>query len=340
MSSTKPILIDALRINMGGGLNLLNYFVDSLIKHNIDFVLLRDERCPQLNHEDLIPSVKVLNPSLSVRKSFYRDHKDDFKSFLCFGNVPPPIKMSVPVFVYYHNVSLLKIPKDYGWKKKFLSFIKRLYIKNFAANVDEWIVQTSYTATLLRNKIVKGGKPIRILPFYHLPSQGDSSVSSQRECYVFIGEYTHAKGHEYLLEAWEILHSRGIDKALHLTVTDPVFCEKIKKAQQNGVNIVNHGHISYSEVADLYALSKATVYPSLNESLGLGIIEALEAGCDVLGSELPYLHSVCKPSEIFTPTLPVSIAEAVIRYERGTSPRSKILIKDEIEELIRILNHS
>lgn len=323
---------------MGGGLNLLNYLVDSLIKHNMDFVLLRDERCPKLNQEDQIPSVKVLSPSLSIRKSFYQKNKNDFKSILCFGNVPPPIKLTVPVFVYYHNVSLLKIPGDYGVKKKFLSFIKRLYIKNFVGNVDEWIVQTSYTAALLREKIVKDEKSIRILPFYLLPSPEVSSISSQREDYVFIGEYTHAKGHEYLLEAWEILHSKGIDKTLHLTVTDPDFCKRIEEAQSRGVQVINHGHISSSEVADLYAKSKATVYPSLNESLGLGIIEALEAGCDVLGSDLPFMHSVCRPSEVFTPQSPSSIAEAVIRYEQGTSPRSQILIKDEIEELIRIIN--
>lgn len=343
MSQSKPILIDALRINMGGGLSLLNYLVSSLLKRNVDFVLLKDFRCPTLNDEIKLRDMRIMRPDDSIRKRFYENHGNDFHSVLCFGNVPPPIKIRPKVIVYYHNVSLLKIPKDYSLKWKLLSKLKQLYLRNQAKYADEWWVQTMYTALLLNKKVVKGRAPIEILPFYFLPDdlKTDSEISdAYRKDYVFVGEYTNAKGHQYLLEAWSHLHEMGIDQTLHLTVTDPEFCKSVEDAIQKGVRIINHKHIPFKDVVNLYKKSKATIYPSLNESLGLGIIEAIEAGCDVIGSDLPFLHSVCLPSEVFESRNAKAIVEAVLRYEQGNSEKTKIKIYDNIDDVIDRLTDS
>ncbi len=79
------------------------------------------------------------------------------------------------------------------------------------------------------------------------------------------------------------------------------------------------------------------MYPSINESLGLGIVEAITAGCDVIGADLPYMHAVCRPSAVFDPSSPESIADAVERYEKGGMPRSELLVRDQIDTLIDVL---
>jgi glycosyltransferase involved in cell wall biosynthesis len=141
-----------------------------------------------------------------------------------------------------------------------------------------------------------------------------------------------------LLDAWKILHYQGIDHKLHLTVPlDCPFVDTIKKAQKEGVNVVNHGIIPFEQVIELYRVSKAIVYPSHNESLGLGVVEAIEAGCDVIGSNLPFLHSICKPSGTFNPYIPESIAEAIKEYEKGNGTKSQLLINNQINDLINLL---
>ena len=157
--------------------------------------------------------------------------------------------------------------------------------------------------------------------------------------YVFVSNYTGAKGHEELLEAWEILYSCGINKMLHLTVPSSAttFCEKIQKAQSRGVQVMNHGFVPFEKVLDLYKCSKAIVYPSHNESLGLGIIEAITAGCDVIGSDLPFIYTICKPSVTFNPYSPKSIADAIIRYEKENQPKSSLIVNNKIDELINLL---
>lgn len=333
---TKPILIDALRINVGGGLMLLNYLVSSLLVKGVDFMLLKDFRCPELEKEKQIRNILVMKPDKKARKDFYQNHGEDYHSVFCFGNVPPPVRLRTKVYTYFHNVSFLKVPKDYSLKWRILSHLKRIYLKRYVSYSDIWIAQTSYTASLLKNRLIKGRRPVKIIPFYKIPHKLKTPGVSPRTDYVYIGEYTNAKGQQYLLEAWKMLVSEGFRTTLHLTVTDPDFCHVIESAASAGVPVVNHGHVDFDSVIALYHKSKATVYPSLNESLGLGIVEACEAGCDVIGVDLPYMHSVCNPSVTFQSCNSRSIADAVKAYEKERKSTS-IKINDMIDDLINLL---
>lgn len=335
--NNKPILIDALHINMGGGLMILNHLVNNLVAQMVDFVLLKDIRCPKLQSEDEIPHMETLSSDTKTRNDYYKAHRHDFRTVLCFGNIPPGIRLPVKVYTYLHNVNLLTIPHDYPLKHRVISFLKKHYIRHYSKNTDAWIVQTSYTAQLVRNHLASDKQPIFEFPFYYIPDSINRIPKHNRSDYVFIGEHTGAKGHEYLVEAWEKLSKLGIKRTLHLTVTEPQFVEVINVAISRGANICNHGKISFNDVVELYNKSKATVYPSLNESLGLGIVEALEAGCDVIGCDLPYVKSICEPSGIFKPRSSDSIVDAILDYENGGLEESKLTIRDMINDFINFL---
>lgn len=330
----KPILIDALHINMGGALMILNHFIDRLVARNIDFVLLKDHRCPKLRSEDKIPQIVVMQPNEYTRYKYYKSHRDNFSKVLSLCNVPPAIKMPIPVFTYIHNVSLLQIPPTNTFKQKLKNRLKRAYIRLLAKNADAWIVQTDNTADLVNRYINRRHLPVQNYPFYYIPEDICRESRDKRSDYVFIGEDTGAKGHEYLIEAWQILAKKGIFPTLHLTCNSPRIKAIIERDKNSGAKIENHGYVSFDKVIELYNKSKATVYPSLNESLGLGIIEAASAGCDVIGCDLPYTRSVCAPSEVFSPCDAQSIADAVERYEQTGSPSTVLLIKDLADDLI------
>ncbi len=332
------ILIDALYINNSGGLRLLEYLVAELMLRDVDFYLLADARCTGKFND--CKNVRYMNASLRERKNFYKIKGRSFSSVLCFGNIPAPIKLNVPVYTYFHNINLLTLAEAHSLPVKVKSWLKREVFKHYKPNTDYWLVQTSNTA----NELVKhlGEKPdrVKLVPFYELP-EGIDDIAKQPhgDDYVFVAVHVPGKSHEELLEAWRLLHSKGVDKTLHLTVQkESPFCEKIKAAQKEGVKVVNHGVIPFKEVFDLYKQSKAIIYPSHNESLGLGIVEALTAGCDVIGSDFPFLHSICKPSGVFNPYSPESIADAVIEYEKGNPEKSILSIRNLIEELVELLN--
>lgn len=334
------ILIDSLYINNSGGLRLLEYLIEKLLMRNVDFYLLADSRC--MGRFNACKHVRYMKASLWERKKFYQIKKNRFSSILCFGNIPPQVKMDVPVYTYFHNINLLTLAEARTVKVKVVSWLKREVFKHYKVNTDYWLVQTSNTAKELINHLGESSERVKLMPFYELPD-GVSELAKQPhgDDYVFVAIHVLGKGHEELLDAWRLLHRKGIDKTLHLTVQeDSPFIEKINEAQNEGVKIVNHGVIPFLEVFDLYKQSKAIIYPSHNESLGLGIVEAITAGCDVIGSDLSFIHSICNPSGVFNPYSPESIADAVMEYEKGESQKSKLFIHNQIDELIELINNN
>lgn len=331
------LLIDSLYINSSGGLRLLEYLVARLNEKDIPFFLLADKRCVGLF--DNCRHVRYMKASLWRRKYFYMANASLFSSVLCFGNIPAPIKLRVPVYTYFHNINLLTLTEAHSLKEKIVMWLKRGVYKFYRRNTDLWLVQTKNTASELSRHLRESLERIKLMPFFELPSVlGSLNGTRHGDDYVFVALCVPGKGHEELLQAWQLLKEKGIDKKLHLTVQkNHPFEEKIKEAQNDGVNVVNHGVVPFDQIIELYKQSKAIIYPSHNESLGLGIVEALTAGCDVIGSDLPYLHSICVPSEVFTPYSSESIANAVMQYETGQSLKSKLLIYNQLDELIELI---
>ena len=325
------ILIDALYINMGGALGLLRYLVETLQEKKVVFFLLADARVGDEFME--LPCVEHVSAGLSNRNRFYRKHKGEFSSVFCFGNVPPPMKLKVPVYTYFHNVNMLTLADCRNWKQWLMFWLKRQYIKSLKGHSNKWFVQTSNTANEVIKHLGIRAEEVKIYPFYR-PIQLQN-IEQKPTDYIFVGEYSGSKGHWELLEAWNILHKRGVDTILHLTVSEgDDYLRHVKESIKVGVKIINHGFVPMEELVKLYQQSKATVYPSFNESFGLGLVEAMEAGCDVIASDRPYVYSICEPSEVFDPKSPQSIADAVVRYETGHSPRTKQLVKNRINEMI------
>ena len=331
------VLVDSLYVNSSGGLLLLQYLVSELNRRGLPFHLLADQRCKGLFDGD---EVTYLIAKHSLRRDYYLRHQHNYSAILCFGNIPPLIKLDVPVYTYFHNINLLTLRDIYFFKWKISAFFKRIYFFLYKKNTTYWIVQTTNTRDELITHLHEPIEKVIILPFFDIPlSIKEKSNATHGDDYAYIGSYTGSKGHDELLKAWEILHQNGMDFTLHLTVREgaPIFPAKIKLAQQEGLKIINHGQIPFEAVGDLYGKAKAIIYPSKNESLGLGIVEAISAGCDVIGSDLPFIHSVCQPSCTFNPRDPQSIADAVVRYEKGICPKSTLSISNGIDELIDLL---
>ena len=277
-----------------------------------------------------------MRASLKGRRVFYHKIPEYVTSVLCFGNVPPPIRLDVPVYTYFHNINMLTLSDCRNFKQKVMYWLKRTYIKANRNNTDNWFVQTTNTAKeLIKNLNVKESL-VSLYPFYRIPKF--QRCECERIDYIFVGDDTGSKGHKELIEAWKILHSRGVYRTLHLTVSSqsPLYNE-LNNISEGGPRIINHGLIPLEEVFSLYARCRAIVYPSRNESLGLGIIEAIESGCDVIASDLPFVYAICEPSEVFDRRDPNSIADAIVHYEEVGTSRSIIMVSDKVYELIDVV---
>ena len=324
------ILIDATYINGGGGMGLLRRLINEL-RGQAEFALLRDIRVTDLDTAGC--QVYDAVPSLSARRRFYRKHGADFTRVLCFGNVPPPVRLPVPTATYFHNLLFCEHYAGERWRDYWLKELKMAYIRWHSANTDVFLVQSANMEAALRSKL--GGRPaISIVPFFATARGGFvSDLGREWDQFAYVSEAHPHKNHHRLLEAWRLLLARGLRPGLHLTVTSayPEVLAKIAALQSAGARITNHG---YAQPAPIYARCGYQIYPSLVESFGLGLLEAADARCAVLAADRPYVRAVVDPHAFFDPHSPAAIADLVARCVGQPAPASVPKAPDELAGLV------
>ena len=330
------ILIDAVYVNTGGGKALLQELL-SFLRGKGKFTLLCDPRLEGVDTAGY--DVVIIAPRELARGNFYRRHRHLLHRVFCFGNVPPPFRLEAEVAVYFHNVLLCSEFKNATFREKIGGILKMAYIRWMRKNADVFLVQTKLVKSALRHDLGSGVQ-ICELPFYPncrdgLASREEAEGKWQRYAYVSNG-YPH-KNHARLIAAWEMLAKNKIYPELHLTLYGEwgSLYEPIKKVQANGARITNHG---FTDSRRLYEMCGYQIYPSQIESFGLGLVEAAEAGCAVIASDLPYVHAAIVPFSVFDPRTSESIYQAVVATHGMSAPPSKIVAANEISRVVQWLS--
>ena len=338
------LLVDALYLNSPGGLTLLKYLHNKLEQCEITSFFLLDKRIENDPFFGFLPENAFLESTLRNRKQFYLKHKNDFSMVLCFSNIPPPVTLKIPVYTFFQNVLLLQDCLYLSISSRFLSFLKRQLIFYYRNNSDTWIVQTGFMKQLLVRKLKIKDKNIEVIPFFCLPDQIEPMISSKKpDSFIYPSTGLGHKNHFVLLKAWELLYKEGYNFELHLTIpgTDTGLIKLISILKRKGLQIQNHGIIAQSELVHLYQVSEYLVYPSLNESFGLPLLEAIQQNCKVIAADLPYSKETIKPTALFNPHQPSSlknaILEAIVQKNNGT--KSEIIAENKIDSLIELLNN-
>ena len=117
----------------------------------------------------------------------------------------------------------------------------------------------------------------------------------------------------------------------------PELLHLVKTKIDLGYPIINHGFIERNDLIEIYQSNGYVIYPSLTESFGLGIVEAIENGCNVIGADLPYTYVVCNPSLVFNPLDVNDIKRALVESQLDNVKGTEQLVFDQIDELISIL---
>lgn len=333
------ILLDAIYINNSGGKVLLDYLVKELFESEKDVFFLLDNRVEA--DFEYLPKDKVsfLPNSLIQRHKFYKKHKNSFTSILCFGNIPPSVKLSGKVYTYMHNTVLFYCSNDFPFKVKKLYQIKSLIIRVLKNNTDYWIVQTKEVVRLFDAYWKIPASKIKILPFYKeldIPAS-ENRIASQ---FLFVSDGHPNKMHPNLLKGFKIANQKYPSLRLSLTVSQqyPELLQQITALKSENINVENVGWCGPKELKGLYQTSGHLIFPSTSESFGLGLIEGAQHEMRVLASDLPFVHEVIQPSLTFDPLDPQSIADAIIESQQRKVPIAKLKVPNTISKIIELLN--
>jgi glycosyltransferase involved in cell wall biosynthesis len=332
------LLLDSLYINNSGGKILLDYLVETLEENNIPTYYLFDDRC-KMDYQS-IPNARkrFIKASLVNRYTFYKLRKDNFTKVFCFGNLPPVIHLDIPVFTYFHQPLFLDIPVSLSMLKEIEIKLKTLVLDGIKSNTNIWFVQSEYIKKRLASKYKIDLNHIKLMPFYP-PLTSDKKIYTRRkDGFVYISNGERHKNHNNLINAFCTYFDKNKKGILHLTVGSkfPQLFKFINNKIDQGYPIINHGFVTRNDLVEIYQTNEYLIFPSLAESFGLGLVEAIENGCKVIGADLPYTYAVCNPSMIFDPLDLVSIENAITESQCENVKKTDQLVFNQINE---ILNH-
>jgi len=341
------VLIDATYIHESGGKTLLEYFVSGVLDQKYNFILLLDKR---LDAEFVIrvPPNKIfwVNSSEKDRFLIYNKLKKQITSVFCFANVPPPIFLpKIKVFILFHNSLILSSifeTNSHSFKSKLFFIIRRQYIKFLNCENYKWIVQTDIMNISLTNALNITPSSVLTLPFYSkglAKSKKEKSMTNPR--FLYVADGVPQKNHLKLFEAWRILFFK-YNLSFELSVTLPKrfvnLHRYISELVNEGIPIKNYGRCDKQLLSTLYSDINYFIFPSLSESFGLPLLEAAEAGCQILASDLPYVYEVIKPSATFDPNCADDIAKAIFMLSRNIDlPATEVVINDKRDKIINLL---
>lgn len=332
------VLIDAMYVNHGGGKILLDYLVNEVEKNNPDVFYLFDDRCSQ-SFKAIDNERKVfLKPSFYERYQFYKKNKSKFSKVLCFGNLPPNIKLDATVYTYFHNLIYLSIPKEYSLKDKIKFKLKIEIMRRIAKNTNFWLVQSDLIKDKLHQKFHFKKENIKNMPFYP-PFDAVDVQLREKNTYFYVSNAKEYKNHTRLINVFCQFYDTYQLGKLILTVEEEyeATINLINEKQKLGYPIKNIGFVGRNELHKVYLSSEYLIYPSLTESFGLGLIESIACGCKVIGADLPYTYEVCEPSLVFDPQDDQSFLEAFEQSLKQDVKNSIPKIKNNIDHLLNIL---
>ncbi|WP_234109080.1 glycosyltransferase [Chryseobacterium sp. R2A-55] len=331
------ILIDALYVNGGGGKVLLDYLITELGSRDVEVLILMDKRIESDPfYAGLKNRVIFMEAGLRNRKEFYKARENEFNAVLCFGNLPPLRKMNAKVYTYFHQLLYLKIPENFSLKNKFLYNLKALILRTLRKNTDFWLVQSDLIKSQFQKKYKVSN--VKVLPFYP-PLKNEGETIRIKNAYLYVSNATPHKNHKNLIDAFCQFFDQKQTGKLILTVSEnyPETVELINQKIGQGYPIENIGFVNRDQLAKVYRSAEFLIFPSLAESFGLGLVEAINLGCRVIAADLPYTHAVCEPSLTFNPLQVESIVEALLLSLHKDVKPAVNKVPNQIDELIALL---
>jgi glycosyltransferase involved in cell wall biosynthesis len=135
---------------------------------------------------------------------------------------------------------------------------------------------------------------------------------------LFVSSLWPYKNCEGLLRAWALARGELGDRQLAIVGSgrDPEYLASLHSlAARLGISgdVVFTGGIPLEETVHFYQAADAFVYPSLNETFGLPLLEAMACGCPVVTSDTSAMPETAGGAAVLAdPKEPASIARAIV----------------------------
>ena len=306
-------ILNATGIHMHGGISIL----DNFLKFNFSKYLI-DSR------SDYIKLKKLNNVSL-IKNSFYERFRNELKlkknenentKVIYLGGLPPMFNSKSLTITCFQNANIF--PEFYNNSKKLnwllsRDFIRYIYFSLFKKNSDIWVVFSPISKMILVNNNISEYKIKQINIFNKI----NKKTLNTKKIYDFIypASFKPHKNHKNLLNALVILAKKHLRPSVLLTLTpaEQRLLNTDYLIKKYDLKLFFYHTKNTNNFIKIYDKCKSLIYPSLNETIGLPIIEAKQKNLLLACSNKPYSYQFYKPDYKFNPYNPDDIASVMIK---------------------------
>ncbi len=289
-----------------------------------------------------------------IRNKFDIVHAHDH--FFFGSMIAASIKKKKNNFVITHHTNPL------NYNNLFLRIFENLYLnligKKILKKADKVIVANKYNKTLFKTwntgsiKIIPNA--VNFNEFNKANGNGfrkKFKIPKDKKISLSIGRYAPRKGFGYLFDAIKELKKYGetVNKAIFVLVTTRTDVNKLKeKTKKLGISkhlIILNNHSRKDTIGAFYAADIFTS-PSISESFGVTLLEAIYVGLPVVCSDIPSYREILKYSKnhiIVKPRDYKALAEALhsmlkkdIKKNISLELRNEIINKHSVQKIREI----
>lgn len=369
------ILINAISARMGGIVTYTSNLMESLAGRDCaaDFVVSKrfpgGERANMMrvSASDLRPAVRFLWEQTYWRRVVARKKPDVLFSSANFGllNSPVPQMLLVREGGLFDPYYLANVSPEQGALSAVQRIARRRLIIASARSADQVMTPTAAMRDLLllwapdlENKII-------VNPYGTMSQSFTPSLSSPRPWrdggvlrLLYVSVYYPHKRPGFICQAAETLNNQGTPT--HATITmdrgelndfvgsahDRILLDRAVENQ-----VVTLGRRSYEDLPNLYRNHDIFIFPSISETFGHPMAEAMSSGIPVLAADTPVNREVCGNAALYFDPLRLSSlldcvrrldADPALRMDMVEKGRARVLQsytwEQHVERLVDILS--
>lgn len=333
------IIINNIAASDAGALSILKSFYEYLLtleKNEYEWIFILSDR-----YFEETDNIKIVIRK-DVKKSwFHRLGFDLMYGHKTINSYKPDAMVSMqntivhgvtcPQVLYMHQSIPFQETKKFSLIKSnerlfaIYQYFIGILIKNSINRADKTVVQTNWIkeAVLKKTKIMDE-KIVTILPPLH-----DVSLYIKEDSFVNTSFFYPASNHIYknhacIYEASKILISEGVkDFTVTLTIDSDKSVDTIDFA----------GRLPFAKVMDKYN-SSTLIFPSILETVGLPLMEAMQMGTIILAADCAYSREVLgeyQNAYFFDPFQPGELSDLMQKVIKREIKRLPVVRKMELE---------
>jgi len=321
-------------IHKEGGLNVLKKFIAI---NNEDIYYFLDDR---VKNKIIIKNSEYVSENIITRliHLFLLSFKLNKKDHIIFLNGLPPIfNFKSNISVIFQNANLFIEFYKINFFKWFFSkdSLRYLFFWIGKKNVNNWYV-FSPTANKILSVYIKKYINIKTIDIFHeYKSVNNINLQEIKYDFIYPASLMEHKNHKMLINTLISLSKKKIFPKVVFTLNpddlNKIDFENIKK--KYSLKLFNYFEPDQKKFLNIYKKCRSLLYISLNETIGLPIIEAYKYGLFIIAPKLEYSNQFIKPDIMFNIKSEDELSSIIEKCLK-----SNFKIKKQLNQIIKLKN--